>query len=713
MSSSDRRRAEQIRTYDRTNSVVFLKTDEPFGGLSNMAGGFPLWVNGVRIRTSEALYQACRFPHRPEVQALIIEQKSPMTAKMKSKPYRRDSRPDWDQVRVKIMRWCLRLKLAQNWDALSKLLLETGERPIVEESRKDTFWGAKATDDGTLVGMNVLGRLLMELREAVRVEGRESLVSVQPLAIPDFLMVGRPIGTVTSQVPERDVESSKDAMAPARGQAQRPTVEQASLFDAPAVKEEPPAAHAVVDPKGMHVADLKPYAEYKESGLPWLGSVPTHWGLIPNRGLVRRRKVLVGKHHSEYRLLSLTKQGVIIRDISTGKGKFSSDMGTSQEVRSGDLVFCLFDVPETPRTVGLSRHDGMITGAYTVFESLGRGSSEYIELFYRAMDDRKLLSPLYSGLRNTIPAERLLGTKTPQPPPDEQAAIVRFLEWANGRMERAIRAKRKVIALLNEQKKAIIHRAVTRGLDPSVPLKPSGIPWLGDIPQHWEVRRMKSLSLVKRGASPRPIADMRYFDEGGEYAWVRIKDVTASNRYLETTTERLSDLGKSRSVPLEPGAIFLSIAGSVGKPIISKIKCCIHDGFVYFPHFKGNAEFLLYVFSSGRVYDGLGKLGTQLNLNTETVGSIRVPWPDVTEQGRIVTHLDRELKTFEVAISRLEREIELLREYRTRVVADVVTGKLDVREVAARLPDDVPLDLVEDDADLVDETETADEEAAV
>jgi type I restriction enzyme S subunit len=226
------------------------------------------------------------------------------------------------------------------------------------------------------------------------------------------------------------------------------------------------------------IADLKSYPEYEESGLPWLGRVPGHWGLVPNRGLVRKRKVLVGKRHSDYRLLSLTKQGVIVRDISTGKGKFSSDMGTSQEVRNGDLVFCLFDVPETPRTVGLSRHEGMITGAYTIFESLGRGSCEYFELFYRAMDDRKLLSPLYSGLRNTIPAERFLGAKTPQPPPDEQAAIVRFLDWANGRLERAIRAKRKVITLLNEQKQAIIHRAVTRGLDPSVPLKPSGIPWL-------------------------------------------------------------------------------------------------------------------------------------------------------------------------------------------------------------------------------------------
>src|SRR5579859_3354816 len=104
----------EVRTYDPAKAAVFCKTTEGFGGLSNMAGGFPLRVNGINILTSEALYQACRFPHLPEVQRLIIEQKSPMTAKMKSKPYRDQSRSDWDSVRVRIMRWCLRVKLAQN-----------------------------------------------------------------------------------------------------------------------------------------------------------------------------------------------------------------------------------------------------------------------------------------------------------------------------------------------------------------------------------------------------------------------------------------------------------------------------------------------------------------------------------------------------------------------------------------------------------------------
>jgi ribA/ribD-fused uncharacterized protein len=130
-----------------------------------MASGYPLMVNGVSIRTSEALYQACRFPKLPEVQQLIIEQSSPMAAKMHSKPYRNEHcRDDWEHVCVRIMCWCLRIKLAQNWEKFGELLLSTGDQMIVEESKRDDFWGAKPQADGTLIGTNVLGRLLQELR---------------------------------------------------------------------------------------------------------------------------------------------------------------------------------------------------------------------------------------------------------------------------------------------------------------------------------------------------------------------------------------------------------------------------------------------------------------------------------------------------------------------------------------------------------------------
>ena len=160
-----------------------------------MAPGFPLCVDGIAIRTSEALYQACRFPHRPDLQRRIIDQPSPMTAKMVGKPFRDDSRPDWERVRTKIMRWCLRVKLAQNFERFSSLLLATGDRPIVEQSRKDDFWGAKPESPSRLVGANVLGRLLMELREIARENG-EVLRNVAPLELPDFTLYGRPIEAI-------------------------------------------------------------------------------------------------------------------------------------------------------------------------------------------------------------------------------------------------------------------------------------------------------------------------------------------------------------------------------------------------------------------------------------------------------------------------------------------------------------------------------------
>lgn len=188
----------ESRTYNRLECITFRKTAEKFGGLSNMAGGYLLNVNGVKILTSEALYQACRFPHLPEVQRLVIAERSPMTAKMKSKPYRNNSRVDWDIVRTKVMRWCLQVKLVQNWEKFSELLLETGDLPIVEDSRKDDFWGAKPEDEEILTGANVLGRLLMQVREQIKTGEITSETIVKPLPIQNFLLYGQEISSVSA-----------------------------------------------------------------------------------------------------------------------------------------------------------------------------------------------------------------------------------------------------------------------------------------------------------------------------------------------------------------------------------------------------------------------------------------------------------------------------------------------------------------------------------
>jgi type I restriction enzyme S subunit len=207
--------------------------------------------------------------------------------------------------------------------------------------------------------------------------------------------------------------------------------------------------------------------------------------------------------------------------------------------------------------------------------------------------------------------------------------------------------------------------------------KDSGVEWLGDVPSDWDVIKVKHLSPIKRGASPRPIDDPKFFDDEGDYAWVRIADVSASGTYLKQTTQQMSALGSSLSVKLEPGELFLSIAGTVGKPCITAIRACIHDGFVYFPNLKIPHKFLFYVFAGEQAYKGLGKFGTQLNLNTDTVGDIKVGVPTYSEAEKVVAFLDHETAKIDNLIEQQQQLIQLLKEKRQAVISHAVTKGLN------------------------------------
>jgi ribA/ribD-fused uncharacterized protein len=184
--------------WNTTDCLVFRRTGGPFGGLSNSAAEFAVEVNGVRIQTSEALYQACRFPHLLEAQEAIVAAPSPMDAKKISRRHRANTRPDWTIVRLGVMWWCLRVKLAHNVERLGALLEATGDKDIVEDAANDAFWGAKPQADGTLVGKNRLGLLLLELRDHARAGTKDKLRRVEPPPIPDFLLFGRSIASITT-----------------------------------------------------------------------------------------------------------------------------------------------------------------------------------------------------------------------------------------------------------------------------------------------------------------------------------------------------------------------------------------------------------------------------------------------------------------------------------------------------------------------------------
>jgi len=181
--------------YNSNECCAFNKTKEIYGGLSNMAGGFPIVVQGIEIRTSEALFQMCRFPHLPDLQQKMKNEKSPLVAKWVSRPFICDSRPDWNEACVEIMRWCLQVKLAQNFSKFGEILESTGNKPIVEDSRNNDFWGAIRDGEDTtlLLGSNVLGQLLVELRQLYIQNKDSQCIEVLPLNIPNFKLLGQDI----------------------------------------------------------------------------------------------------------------------------------------------------------------------------------------------------------------------------------------------------------------------------------------------------------------------------------------------------------------------------------------------------------------------------------------------------------------------------------------------------------------------------------------
>lgn len=181
------------RIYTSKDAIVFRKTTEPFGGLSNMASGFSLYINEVIVPSSEHLYQAMRYPTNPEIQNEIISQDNAMKAKMISNKYKAQySRPDWEKIQIRVMRWVLEIKLAQNWDKFSRLLEDTQNKPIVEYATDNKIWGAKSINKEELEGVNALGRLLMELREKYIFE-KKRIFCVYPPDVPALLLYNQHI----------------------------------------------------------------------------------------------------------------------------------------------------------------------------------------------------------------------------------------------------------------------------------------------------------------------------------------------------------------------------------------------------------------------------------------------------------------------------------------------------------------------------------------
>jgi type I restriction enzyme S subunit len=247
------------------------------------------------------------------------------------------------------------------------------------------------------------------------------------------------------------------------------------------------------------IEDLKPYPEYKDSVLPWLGEVPAHWGIRRNGGLFQQRN---DSGNNELPILEVSlRTGVRVRDFATSKRKqVMTDHSKYKRAGQGDLVYNMMRMWQG--AAGIAPVSGLVSPAYVVCRALPGIDSGYFSRLFKTDDYLAEIDAASRGIvkdRNRLYWDQFKQICSPLPPASEQASIARFLAWATNRLDSTIGAKRRIIALLQEQKQAIIQRAVTRGLDPAVPLKDSGIPWLGEIPVHWECRRFKFVARINSG----------------------------------------------------------------------------------------------------------------------------------------------------------------------------------------------------------------------
>lgn len=427
---------------------------------------------------------------------------------------------------------------------------------------------------------------------------------------------------------------------------------------------------------------MQKYSKYKDSGVKWLGEIPSHWEVLAIKHVLKLKKNIVGKQSSQFDLLSLTLKGVVKRDMENPEGKFPASFDAYQIVEPNDFVFCNFDNEETPRAVGLSPYKGMITGAYDVlFRKNPKLTDKFLIYYFLYIDDAKRFKPLYKGLRKTVPFDSFMSYKIPIPSLQEQDAIVSYLDSVTSKIDEAIAQQQKMIDLLNERKQIIINDAVTKGLDPKAKMKDSGIDWIGRIPENWEIRKLKFLlkANLMYGANESAESDDPSFPR-----YIRITDIDEDGWLKPDTFRSLPPL-KAEPYLLDKGDLLFARSGATaGKTYLfnEDIKACF-AGYLIKASLKDvmMPEYLNYYTKSG-VYDNWKKSifiqATIPNIGADKYANLLVTLPSKKEQRDIIKYLDLEVGKVNRVVSECKEKIALLQERKQIIIDDVVTGKVKV-----------------------------------
>ncbi len=450
---------------------------------------------------------------------------------------------------------------------------------------------------------------------------------------------------------------------------------------------------------------MKSYINMVETSIPWLSRIPEHWELKRNKNIFSEAKETVGENSSQYKLLSLTTKGIIIRDITSGKGKFPKDFNTYKIVNEGDMAFCLFDIDETPRTVGLSSYHGMLTGAYTIFH-VRDINPRYVYYYYVSLDDVKALRPLYSGLRKTINTGTFLGSKLPVPPREEQDQIVRFLDWKVSSINKLINVRKKQIEELEELKRSKIGTLIM-GQVSGNEMKDTAVSWVKTIPAHWQEKTVVQVAeeqqIKNTGMTEDNLLSL-------SYGKIINKDINTTDGLLPASFEGYQIVHDGnivlRLTDLQNDHKSLRTGLSTQTGIITSAYTClkVREGII--PEYL---QLQLHVADLCKVFYGMGG-GVRQSIGFKEIRKLIIAVPPIEEQKRILEATHGVEGPINEVIQKKKEIILSLEELKKRLISDVVVGNFDVRDIDVPEYENVDEDTDDDIEEADDNVETEEQE---
>ena len=428
------------------------------------------------------------------------------------------------------------------------------------------------------------------------------------------------------------------------------------------------------------------YAEYKDSGVEWLGEIPSHWDSKPLKYLCTYNdEVLTEATSSDTEI-----QYIDIGSVSATEGishietmLFKDAPSRARRiVKDGDVIVstvrtyleAIAPIDNPPENLIVSTGFAVIRPNKNLYKGYAayclRAKGFIIQVVARSV------GVSYPAINSSD----LVNIAVPSIAYSEQTKIANFLDHETAKIDSLIEKQQQLIELLKEKRQAVISHAVTKGLNPNVSMKDSGVEWLGQVPEHWIVKSYRHASRIYRGKfGHRPRNDPAFYD--GEYPFIQTGDVARADKYITEYSQTLNEKGKEVSQLFPKGTLMMAIAANIGDTAILGFEAYAPDSVVGFkPHDQIDLEFLKYSFMAALpALEQTSTQSTQANLNVERIGAVQGSFPSKGEQKKIVQYLDQLLEHYRVTENKAESTIQLMQERRTALISAAVTGKIDVR----------------------------------